>query len=77
MILNSFRFKIASDQTRHGRGYGVDPDLLERNRAILRDYYKLTDKHLTGYQANAKLMKKYKLSSRQIRTILNKMRMKQ
>jgi len=65
----------ATASTRHGKRYGVDPKLLERNRFILKDYYNLVDKsHLSKAVACSELAKKYSLSPATIRQTLAKMR---
>jgi hypothetical protein len=55
--------------------YGIAIRFLERNRAILKDYYCLRDEnHLTKRATSIVLSDKYKLSARQIRDILLKIR---
>jgi hypothetical protein len=63
----------AADTRQQGKRYGVRLSLLERNRAILKDYYALTGK-TSKPQMYSVLTKEYGLSRYRIWEILKKMR---
>ncbi len=68
-------YNITADTRQQGKRYGVRLSLLERNRAILKDYYRMVDKEsISKPHACLNLAEKYELSYYRIKEILVKMR---